>query len=245
MSEKILNGEISKNNIEGKEVAPKGREIELYLFRHAEASDQGVDAELTERGKEQAKEAAQNLVRQIIEQGGGVIKFLSSPVKRAKQTSEIMQQTIHEILSEQQVKNIRLMSPRDRETLKAAGVIGPLKQSGIDDPVDYWLRNPEILEGKSPSKIAERLHEIINLLQKVADRLSSGEKIYYIGVTHEVPQAALLYQTSGKTLNELGGNIQNCELMKIELKGKSEEGATIKFRDKEMKIENLDTEQNQ
>ena len=239
MNEKISNEVIARNNIENKETTPKSRGIEFYLFRHAEAADQGVDAELTERGEKQAEEAAQNLVRQIIEQGGGVIKFLSSPVKRAKRTSEIMQQTISEILSEQQIKNMRLMNPRDREALKAAGVIGPLKQRGIDDPINYWLNNPEILEGKSPSKIAEPLHEVIDFLQKMADRLPSGEKIYYIGVTHEVPQAALLNQTSGKTLEELGGNIQNCESMKIELKGNSKEMPTIKFRDKEIKIDDI------
>ena len=228
MREIRQSGELTPNDIEGKEAALKSREIELYL---------------SERGIEQAKVAAQNLVREITEQGGGVVKFVSSPTKRAKQTSVVLQQTISEILSKEQINNIRLMNPRDRESLKAAGVIGPLMKRGIDDPVDYWLKNPETLEGKSPSKTAERLYEMIDRLQKMANRLSPGEKIYYIGVTHEVPQAALLNQTSGKTLSDLGGKVKNCEWLKVEMNGRSEEGATIKFRGEEMKIKNLAKEQ--
>lgn len=235
MSEKIPNGEIPKN-IESKEVAPKGRDIELYLFRHAEASNQGLESELTGQGKEQAKKAAQDLLTQIIEQGGGVIKFLSSPVKRAKQTSEIMQQVIQEIITDKHLENIRLMTPREREALKAAGVLGPLKGWGIDDPVDYWLENPDVIEGKSPTETAKTLQEVIDLLQKMANRLPHGEKIYYVGITHEVPQAALLNQVSGKTLNELGGNIQNCESIRVGLKGGSDEESAIVFRNQRITI---------
>lgn len=239
MSEKLSSPE-NLDNLERKEKEPMGREIDFYLFRHAEASGEGTDAEITEQGKEQTKEAARSLFQKIIQEGGGVIKFLSSPVRRAKETSEIMQFTLQEILTQQKIRNLRLMTPRDREALRAAGVIGPLRQRGIDDPIEHWLKNPKSLEGKSPQKTAEELQAIVDLMQKIADRLPKGERIYYIGITHEVPQAALLHQVSGKTLNELGGNIRNCESMKIELKGKSEKGATIKFRDLEMKIEKSD-----
>lgn len=237
MSEKEPNSE-NISHIESKEIPPKGREVDFYLFRHAEASGEGLDSELTERGKDQAIKAAQNLLEQIIQGGGGVIKFLSSPVRRAKVTSEIMQHAIQEILVERQIKDIRLISPRDRDALRAAGVIGPLKERGVDDPIDYWLKNPNALEGKCPSEIARKLQEMISFFQKIADRLPAGEKIYYIGVTHEVPQAALLHKVGGRTLNELGGNIQNCESIKIELVGKSDKGASIKFRNEEMKIGN-------
>ncbi len=237
MSEKEPNLE-NVGHIENKEIPPKGRGIDFYLFRHAEASGEGLDSELTERGKEQATKAAQNLLEQIIQNGGGVIKFLSSPVRRAKVTSEIMQHAIRETLAKQQIKDVRLMSPRDRDALRAAGVIGPLKERGIDDPIDYWLKNPDALEGKSLTETAQKLQGMINFFQKIADRLPAGEKIYYIGVTHEVPQAAFLHEVSGQTLNELGGNIQNCESIKIELVGKSDEGAIIKFRNEEMKTGN-------
>src|SRR3989338_6866626 len=95
------------NNIESNEIQ-KGRDIELYLFRHGQAENQGLEAGLTVQGVEQAKEAAKNLLTRIIEAGGGVIKFMSSPVKRAKQTSEIMQQTIQNVISEERLEQVRL-----------------------------------------------------------------------------------------------------------------------------------------
>jgi len=231
------------DDVENKEREPRGREIDFYLFRHAEATGGGIDAEVTEQGKEQAVEAAENLLQRIIQEGGGVIKFLSSPVRRAGQTAEIMQSTLKKLLAEQGIENIRLMNPHDREALRAAGVIGPLKQRGIDNPIEYWFRNPESLEGKSPQKTAEQLRKIIDSLQRMADRLPSGEKIYYIGVTHEVPQAALLHQVTGKTLDELGGGIKNCESIKVELRGKSDEIPTVSFRDSQMKVEQSSTDE--
>jgi broad specificity phosphatase PhoE len=213
--------EKAPNNIESSEV-PKGRNIDLYLFRHGEAEDKSLEAGLSERGVEQAKEAAKNLLTRVIGAGGGVIKFISSPVKRAKQTSDIMRQTIQETITEEHLDQVRLMTSRDRDTLKAGGVIGPLTEQGVDDPVNYWLENPDTLEGKSPKEIAARVQGVIDTLQKIADRLPQGEKIFYIGITHEVPQAALLNDKSGKTLNELSGNIQNCESIEIKLKGGSD-----------------------
>lgn len=233
------------NKIENREEPPKNREIELYLLRHAEALDQTLDAELTEHGKEQAREAAHDLMKKVLEKGGGIIKFIVSPVRRAQQTAEVMQQVIQEIISEQKGEDVRLMTSRDREALKAGGVIGPLSERGIDDPIDYWLQNPDVLENKSPAEIAKRLSEVVVFLQKMADRLPNGEKVYYIGITHEVPQAALLNQISGKTLNELGGKIQNCESIRIELKGNSDEDPTILFRDQTMRISKSDNSSNE
>jgi broad specificity phosphatase PhoE len=211
-------------------------EIELYLFRHAEALDQGLDSELTEQGIAQAKEAAEALIKEIIDRGGGIIKFLSSPIKRARQTSQIMQQVIKGILFQQHLDSIRLLRPRDRNVLRAAGVVGALMERGIADPVNYWLHNPEALDGKNPGKTALELLKFIETLRKVSDRLPSGERIFYIGITHDAPLAALLNRLSGNDLNELGGNLKNCESMRIEIMGKSEKGAVVHFRDKEMRI---------
>jgi len=221
---------------EQNEISPVGREVDFYLYRHAEAGGEGVDDELTPKGIEQAQEAAKVLLEEVIQNGGGVIKFISSPVLRAKRTAEIMRSTIQDLIIERKITNVRLMASRDREELRAAGLVGPLKERGIKDPVDYWLNNPDTLEGKSPTEIAGKINEVTRSLQKLTDRLPAGEKIYYIGVTHEVPQAALLNQISGKTLNELGGNIKNCEPIKIGFIGKSDEGVTVNFRDLKIKV---------
>lgn len=227
----------TNQSFEDKESEPKGREVDVYLFRHGEAVGEGTDAELSPQGVEQAKKTISDLLKQITEKGGGAVKFISSPVRRAAQTAEIMQSTLEQSIAEQGIQNIRILSPRTREVLKAAGVIGPLKQQGIENPIEYWLNNPESLEGKSPQKLAEQMRELIVFLKKVADRLPPGEKIYYVGVTHEVPQAALLNQLTGKTLEELGGGIKNCEPITIQLEGKSDHNPKITFRDLHLELD--------
>lgn len=229
---------------DSKEKKGTGREVDLHLIRHGEAESQEKNAKLSSRGRLQAEVEALCLLADIWSQGGGLLKYFNSPTPRAKETADIILAKTQKIIESSKYSPIKLYNPSATTSLEAAGVIGPLMKMGIpyEKSIEHWLTNPEAVKGKTPRVIYERLQEFLRRGQKLADRLPMGEKIYYIGVTHEVPQAALLHQTSGMTLNELGGSIQNCEPIKIEFKGKSEEDATIKFRDKKMKIENLDTE---
>lgn len=225
-----------------KEKKGTGREVDLYLIRHGEAESQEKNAKLSSKGRLQAEIAAFCLLSDIWSQGGGLLKFCNSPTPRAQETSDIMQAKIQKIIESSKNSPIKLYNPRVTTSLEAAGVIGPLMKMGIpyEKAIEHWLTNPEVVEGKTPRVIYKRLQEFLRRGQRLADRLPPGEKIFYIGVTHEVPQVALLNQVSGKTLKEFGGSIQNCELIRIGLKGKSEEGAIIKFRNLEMKIENED-----
>lgn len=231
-----MNGESSRekfNEVEKKEAETCGREINAYFLRHGEAEGGDEDAVLSERGRQQAREAISGLLEQIEKQGGGAVKFFFSPTRRARETGEEMENTARKILSEKPYPKIRLMAPHGRVELRSAGVIGPLREAGIKDPIEHWLNNPEVLEGKNPKVFAERLTSLLNVLKKVADRLPAGEKIHYICVTHEVPQAALLNRVTGKTLNQLGGNINNCEALRVNIKGKTEEAPKIIFRGKQ------------
>ena len=232
---------------EKKEKKVTGREVDLYLIRHGEAESQEKSAKLSSKGGLQAEVAALCLLSDIWSQGGGLLKLFNSPTPRAKETSDIMQTKIQKIIESAKHSPINLYNPRITASLEAAGVIGPLMKMGIpyEKTIEHWLMNPEAVEGKTPQVIYKHLQEFLHRGQRSADRLPPGEKIYYIGITHEVPQAALLHQASGKTLNELGGSIKNCELMKIKFEGKSKEAAIIEFRDKEMKIEDIGSEQNQ
>jgi len=231
----MIEGE--SRGVEHKEGEPSGREIDFHLLRHAEAAGEGIDVPLSETGQVQAQEAAQALLQEVVAKGGGAIKFMASPVRRARETAEIMQQTIEAALAEQKISNVRLMLLRQREALHSAGVIGPLKAQGIEDPVEYWLSHPESVAGANPEAVAERLRGVINHLQALSDRLPPGERIHYVGVTHEVPQAALLNNLSGKTLNELGGRIKNCEPIEINFQGDSDSGPELVFRDFRMSLE--------
>ncbi len=221
----------SEGNIDGEieEGQPRGREVDVYFFRHGQATGESPDAELTKLGIQQAEEAAENFFQEV-QAAGGVIKFLSSRTKRAMQTMETMQEYIRRVILERNITNVRLFSPKERTAITAAGVIGPLKEQGIEDPVEYWLTNPDVLKGKSPDEISGKIQKMLSIIKKVADRLPPGEKVHYAAVTHEVPQAALIHSATNKTLNELGGNIKNCESFQVHIEGKSKKNPMINFR---------------
>lgn len=231
----LLFGETNSSR-EARESEKGGREVDVYFYRHAEAEGEGVEAGLTEVGRQQARQAAEDLLGEITG-AGGVIKFLSSPVRRAQETAGIMRGFIAEAIERSNIQNIRLMSSRERDAVKAAGVIGPLRNKGIEDPIEHWLRNPGAVEGKSPEVISRKVQDLLKIIKKVTDRLPPGEKVNYVTVTHEVPQAALLNSATGKTLNEQGGGIKNCESFKVHMEGKSEKKPTLNFRGVETQME--------
>src|SRR3989344_4469052 len=218
----------------------KGRQVTLLLLRHGEAIDQSLEAELSENGVLQAKTVAKELLDQIQREGGGIVKIISSPVKRAKQTANIIEETMNSQLSEHNEIPVKMMHQRERDALKVGGVIGPLMNEGIayEETVQYWLENPEIVPGRTPKKIADTVREVIAKLEKMSERLPSGEKIYYLGITHEIPQAALIFQELGNTPKDLGSNIGNCEAIKIEMSGKKGESPVLTFRNDRIELKN-------
>jgi broad specificity phosphatase PhoE len=223
---------IPEHFLEQKESEPKHRKIDLYFIRHGEAEDQGAEAALTEPGKLQTKQVALQLLEIVVSEGGGVIKIGTSSVRRALETADIIQEVIGEAIASRGIQGIDLMTLRKRDGLKAAGVIGALNEQGISDPIEYWLRNPNSLEGKNPAQSAQNLQDFIDKAEAIAKRLLPGKKIYYFNITHEVPQAAFLNQKTNKTLNEMGGNINNCEFIKVAIDGDlPEESTKIAFRE--------------
>jgi len=219
------------------ESEPEGRDIDVYVYRHAEAEDASADPEITKLGRAQAKKAGESLLEQIRSEGGGVIKILSSPALRAEQTAETMRAKMEEIIDEEELGEVKLMETRSRQALRPGGVIGELRKQGIDDPIEHWLNNPESVEGTSPADAAEQFTEVLVKVKSLADRLPPGEKINYVIVSHEVPAAAVLNQATGKTLQEMGGDIKNCESFKVEIRGNLDESSNISFRDVEAKID--------
>lgn len=221
---------------EAREHEPKGREIDVYFFRHGQATGQAPDAELTELGGEQAREAAETLLQKIVAEGGGVIKFLSSPVRRAVQTREIMETYISNAVTQQEIRNIRLMEPRERTSMVAPGITKPLKEKGIADPTEYWLTHPDVLVGKNPHEVASKIQRLLRVIKKTADRLPPGEKIFYAPVLHEPVQAAFFFQATGKTPKDVGGTLRNGESFRVHIEGKSKKNPTLSFRDVEAEL---------
>lgn len=213
------------------------RAVELYLIRHGEAESQEKDAKLSEKGRLQAAEAATLLFTEISAQGSGLLKIVHSPTPRAKETFDIMMEVITGNVGSRDPR-LRVCRPHVASALEAGGVIGPLMKRGIpyEETVEYWLSNPETVEGRSPFVIAERSRKVIRRLKKMADRLPSGVKIFYVGITHEIPQAALLLKASGKKLSELGGSIENCERIRIDVGTGSTEQPRLYFRGFQMDL---------
>lgn len=228
--------EMSK--LERKEDEPKNRYIEIYIFRHAEAEGEKRDANLTETGKKQARITAEGLLKEIA-QSSGVIKIFHSPILRAKQTAENFEMAMEKLIKERPTDfpGIRLYKRRSREKLYGLGVYGKLKEKAEkgevgEEFIDYWLEHPETIEGKSPDIIAGRVLDLASRAEKISERLGDGEPIHYIFITHEMPLVALANKLSGKNLQELGGDIGNCEGGKIVFPDKSSEVPQFIFRDK-------------
>ncbi|MBI4268246.1 histidine phosphatase family protein [Candidatus Uhrbacteria bacterium] len=210
----------------------KGRAVSLSLIRHGEAADQSKEAQLSEKGRLQAEIAAYQLLFNVWSKGGGVVKLYHSPTLRAKQTFDIIQKVAERVTKKQKENPVTLYKPRMRKQVEAAGVIGPLMKAGIPykDTVDHWIKNPKVVEGKSPSDVFATLKPFLEVGQTYAHELPSvGPRIFQVAVTHEVPQAALLHTLSGKTLEQIGGGIRNGEFVNIDF-NPAQPHAKVHFR---------------
>lgn len=174
MSERIPNNEYKTQ--EYKESKPFSPEVDIYLFRHAEASGDGIADGLTENGIEQAKLASSKFLESVHSDGGGSIKFLTSPTRRAEQTAEVMKSTMAEIINRQKLEDINLLVSHKRNELRTAGIVGNLRQQGIIDPIQHWLEKPDLFPDKTPEQVARRLKDVLDSIRQLADRLSTNKK---------------------------------------------------------------------
>ena len=113
-----------------KEKEPRERNIVLYFVRHGDAgyaNRQDMSGFLTEKGKEQAKEAADNLYQELPE--GAVVEFISSDLTRAKQTTEAIKKELEELNSD--FVNSKKISIHNNRVLKAE--IKTYKRLAISD----------------------------------------------------------------------------------------------------------------
>lgn len=216
-----------ENQVEGE---PKHPEVSVYFYRHAEALGQGKDLDITEKGIEQAREAGELFYNQIKERGG-MVKFLSSPIKRCVQTAKIMEDRLRELSDQDESSKTNILQPRVRSKVGLPGIAPTLRQMGHDtDMIEYWLTHPDVVPGKTPLEISKKIENILRIIQKVANRLKEGTNVTYVYISHEPYTAAFMNQLTGKTLSELGGDIGNCEAMKIEVEGRSDKPAEVSFR---------------
>lgn len=217
---------------EKKEKEPQYRHVEVHIFRHGEAEGEKREAHLTKEGRKQSMVAAENLLKNIKAEGGGVIKIFYSPLVRALETAKIFEEAINKLLQKEpdEFQGTHLMKTHPREKLTGLGAYGELKKRGIEDPVEYWLQNPKAIKGKNPELLAERLLDLTETAQRVASKIGPGEPVHYVWVTHEMPIATLLHKVSGKTLKEFGGSVKNCEELILDMARVQEENPKLEFR---------------
>ena len=177
--------------------------------------------------------AAANVFEQVRGHGGGWIKLLHSPTPRAAETFAIMHEELQRLSLSSNVylfKNTRVST-----RIEAGGVIGPLMKRGIpyEETVEHWLAHPDSIPGRTPMDIAGRIGKLIDIIARLAKRIALGPPIYYIAVTHEIPQAGFLYKITGKRLSQMGGGIRNCESLVIKF---STGQITLEFRDQSIEL---------
>lgn len=225
------------NPEETKELPKRGAQVNVYFFRHAEALGQGREVDITENGKSQAREAARSLYKSL-KQSGGLVKFVTSPVKRCIQTAEIMEEELARLKAQEPQDNLQLMRRKQRTKVGLPGVGPVLKQMGIEtDQIDYWLEHPDVVPEKTPTDISKRVEDILKVLQRVADRVKPDSNITYVYITHEPYHGAVLNKVTGKTLKELGGDVDITDPMKVQVVGNSDKNPQITFRDVDMEID--------
>ncbi len=122
----------------------------IYLVRHCEATGQGSDCELTERGKVQARELADFFNSASIE------RILSSPYKRAVESCKVLaeEKNIH-IECDDRLKE-RILCEQDipdwREKLSQSFLEGDMKLAGGESSNEASKRGYTVIKEVLASK---------------------------------------------------------------------------------------------
>ncbi|MDP3994490.1 MAG: histidine phosphatase family protein [bacterium] len=180
----------------GSELPPKEtlvlkRPLSVWVYRHGESDYEGDN--LTERGREQAREAGISIFGMIPD--GEVVKFLHSPKSRAQETAEIMLETFRRKTQESNSSTKIMPLSRKRQELTAANFTPEYLEmaheegASIDDLLPYWYENNDPKKQvEMPEEVKKRLSDFLLKLGKVASRLPDGPKLNYILISHsEVP----------------------------------------------------------
>ena len=219
----------------------KGREISVHLFRHGQAryeSSEDFGGRLTDEGKLQAKKAAEDLFDLLGQDE--VVVFYVSPISRAQETATIMQETLKS-LSEVREKAIQFLAPRTRQELRDVIIRDPssiieLMKSGEKDIVGRWFEiggeHPK--KAETPKEVSQRFQQLLNRFYKLSQRLSTGPKIHFIGITHEEVPALLSEFSEYPDPSPI--RLGNCESIRIDFSERKETPPRLRFRGSEYRM---------
>jgi len=219
----------------------RGREISVYLFRHGQAiyeSPEDFEGRLTGQGRLQAQKATEDLFKSL--EDGETVVFYVSPISRAQETAEIMQENLQS-LAEKNRKTIKFLAPRTKQALRDVIVKDPtfvakLFESGEKDVVGRWFeigeKHPE--KAETPKAVSRRFINLLSRFNRLSKRLASGPKINFIGITHEEVPALLAefsdFPDSGPV------RLDNCESMRIDFNGREKSIPKLRFRNRDYQL---------
>lgn len=229
--------EEARETLPVKEGEKDQREIVIHFIRHGEASyvsKDDIEGELTERGREQARQAALALFNQLKE--GEIIGFYSSPRKRAQETAEEIRQEIERLC--QEGKRIIVVHSPKTPQFRRLSIDDQLTHEWIElariqkqDPIDFWLKNP----GESSEKIENNFRTFLSKFSGLASRLLPvGPNIHLVCITHTGPSEVFVGRLLG---SQHPGNLANCEEFTIKLATVKDKHPILEFKGREQVVD--------
>ncbi len=230
---------------ESREKEPRERNVVLYFVRHGDAGYSGrqdMSGFLTEKGKEQAQKAAEDLYQELPKEA--IVEFISSDLKRSDQTTKEMKEKLEELNEDpQNAKKILIHNNRINEdgdsrrpeikTYKKLAIsdehtkeffrLSRDAEGNRQDAVTAWLNNPD----KTVEEMENDFRNLIRHFDRLSHHVSSGPDIYIVATTHGGKADVAI----GRFLDEnLKTQLNNCEAFKISLLANGQ--TTLTFRDK-------------
>jgi len=186
------------------------RQVIVHVFRHGKATGGEKNAELTPEGVEQARKAGWKLLKFLPKKA--IIKFYNSPIRRAQQTRKLIEAIVRE--------KRPALEARERYTL---AYLKPLA-GGV------------LAEKAKAEAMKDYRKTLIEFPKRLSERTSGRRSIHLIVVSHAGPPAltGFLEQLTGKPIEKLGGNLENCERFTLEFKPRKE--PVLRFREHKMRV---------
>lgn len=221
----------------------RNRNIILYFVRHGAAGYSGrqdMAGYLTQKGREQARQAARTLFSQLPQ--GAVVEFLSSNLNRAEETSEEMKHELERLndapenLKKLEIHHGRVVKGDEGEQEKVKTYqrlaisddhtreffrLSKDEEGNEQDAVQVWLDNPN----QSVAEMEGNFRNFIRHFNRLSRYVSPGSDIYIVSTVHGGASDVAIGRLVGE--NSLG-RLENCETFKISLLDDGQTTLTIR-----------------
>lgn len=225
------------NQNESREKDQSTRQVVIHFIRHGETEYDKVEdykGNLTELGRQQAREAGERLFNELPE--GAIIVYHSSSRLRTIQTAQEIQSEIVE-LATKSGKNILFHNEKPKAFSRLA-VSDKATEEWLDvlfkgqNPVDYFLDNPTEATEEDRKHFNSYLSKFADFTKKLNPQ---GPDIHIVAVTHTGPSEIFIQGLTGQRPE---GSLANCEEFKINLPVSSQ-GPILTYKGVSSEIKNI------